>query len=126
MIDLKIDWQEYRTTFRGQEITMEIRPLKRWANALLTEIYLTAAKEKIDKKKKRELTQKDIDFAYKMQELGSKIFPDHLRNLSGIKVNGEDITIGILCEESVFSFLAMSILSQMANITAITGNDVKN
>ena len=122
--NLTIGWKPYEVDFRGHKITMELRPLKRWASMLLTPIYLEAADMKANKKKK--VTADEANFSYRIQELGMKIFPDHLRSLSGLQINNVDITINNLCDESIFASVVMDVMAELSSRSQLKDNEVKN
>jgi hypothetical protein len=122
--NLTIDWQKYETDFRGHKIEMEIRPLKRWASMLLTPLYLEGAETKKNKNKK--ITSDEANYMYRVQGIGAKILPEHIRNITGININNKTITISDLCEETIFAPLAMDIIAELSRISQLSDNDVKN
>lgn len=122
--NLTIDWKPFETDFRGHKITMELRPLKRWATMLLTPIYLEAANMKASKKKT--VTADEANFSYRIQEIGLKIFPDHVRNLNGLQINNVGITIDDLCDESIFSPIVMEIMGELSTRSQLIDDEVKN
>jgi len=157
--DIIIDWKEFKTTFQNHEITMELRPLKRWASLLLTPIGKEARDAAIKAKNRKaqlyneisgsnphmseeeinqrviatykkeqsySVTEDDINFVYKVQEKGEKVFPEHVRNIKGLSVNGAPITNDILCQETVFGPLCISIISELMNRSQLTEQDEKN
>lgn len=130
--DIIIDWELYKTNFKGHEVEMKLRPLKRWASLLLTPIFMRITEFiKTDKKKKHKseaelVTKDDIDFVYKVQEVAEKIFPVHVKDISGITINKQRIDIKTLCEESAFGPLCMDIVGELAKRSQLPELEVKN
>jgi len=131
--NLLIDWQKYETKFNGHAISMELRPLKRWANTLLTPIYQESKKFKAISEKLKNSKKKDEDvpddavtFPARCQEIGEKIFPDHVRNITGITINNREMTVEDLYSESIFTSLAMDVLAELTKMTQINKDETKN
>ena len=132
-----IDWQEFTTDFRGHTITMQLRPLKSWASVLLTPIYIKSTQKKLEKdaQKKTEeneqdklksLTVDDFNFGFEVQKVAAKIFPEHVKDIQGIQVNGQPVTIETLCDESVFATLCMDIIAELSARSQLTEAEEKN
>ena len=135
--NLLIDWQKYETEFRGHKISMELRPLKRGTSILLIPFFIEAEKRraeiKAQKKKipqktdvEREATGEELSFMYRVQEIAEKILPDHMRNFEGLTINNNAISANDLCSESIFASLVMNIIAELAKITQLTNDEVKN
>ena len=140
--DIIIDWEEYKTDFRGHEVKMQLRPLKRWASMLLTPIFKRSREVYLENKRKKDkaennpkeetekepekVTEEDINFAYRVQEIAMKVFQDHVKDIVGITVNKEAITIPVLCEESAFGPLCIDIVGELAKRSKLTEPEEKN
>lgn len=135
--NLLIDWQKYETEFRSHKISMELRPLKRGTSILLIPFFMEAEKRKAEieaQKKKipqktdveREATGEELSFMYRVQEIAEKILPDHMRNFEGLTINNNAISANDLCSESIFASLVMNIIAELAKITQLTNDEVKN
>lgn len=124
--DFIIDWAPYTTDFRGHEVTMQLRPLKRWASMLLTPLYEES--EKLDKKKKRkeEFTTDELNFTYRVQEIAAKIFLEHVKDIVGITINKQPITVQMICDESAFGSFCMDIIGELSKRTQLSDNEEKN
>ena len=98
-MDIIIDWRKYETEFAGEQISMEIRPLKSWAMFAL-QPYLDNPNPKLKKETAKEyakrLTSEEKTIlsnnSQKIQELSDKIFTEHVKNIEGITVNQKPIT----------------------------------
>ena len=132
--DIIIDWESYETDFKGHEVKMQLRPLKSWASILLTPIYMEmetrVKKIKAAKDEKRDIsdimTEDDIKFVYKIQEVAKKVFPDHVKDITGITMNGTPVNAQALCEETFFSYLCMDIIAELGKRTQLDSAEVKN
>lgn len=132
--DIIIDWEEYETDFKGHEVKMQLRPLKRWASLLLTPIFKVSREAYLENKRKKDnaevepekVTEEDINFAFNVQEIAIKVFPDHVRDVTGITVNKQAITVPILCEESAFGPLCIDIVGELAKRSQLTEPEAKN
>lgn len=124
-LDLIIGWQEFTTEFRGEEITMEVRPFRR--KAMLAVLpYLTKQMPDI----KADMTGDEIsnlaDKGFELQGLASDLFPEHVKNIQGITLNGTVPTFDDLADEPVFLPLTLAIITQIAGISNIDQADAKN
>jgi len=132
-MDIIIDWQTFSTEFADGEISMELRPLKSYAMFMLSP-YLDNPNPKLKEESVEEYTARlsGEDKArlllnsQKIQELSSKIFPDHVRNIQGVTVNGQPLTIEQIATEVVFLQLSVEICGQLASISRLTKEDEKN
>lgn len=125
-LDFIIDWEPYKTDFRGHDVTMQLRPLKRWASVLLSSIYEESAEIEKKKKKKEKFTINDINFQYRVQEVATKVFPDHVKDIVGITINKQPMSVQTLCDETAFSGLCMDIIGELSKRSQLLGDDEKN
>jgi len=124
-LDLIIGWQAFTTEFRGETITMEVRPFRR--KAMLAVLpYLTKQMPDI----KADMTGDEIsnlaDKGFELQGLASDLFPEHVKNIQGITLNGTVPTFDDLADEPVFLPLTLAIITQIAGISNIDQADAKN
>lgn len=132
-INLIIDWQKYETKFMGETISMEIRPLKRWAVFKLAPLFdaIPAKKPKESNKKwfarlTDEQKESLTDISSKIQDISGEIFSDHVKNLNGIFVNDKPVSMEILSEEFAFTHLCVQICGQLMSITNLDKGEEKN
>jgi hypothetical protein len=112
MLELILDWQEKEFDFKGSKITAELRPLKRRAMMALLPFMQGG-----------EITNQR---ALEMQGLAEKIFPDHVRNISGIRINGQPITVEQLNDEMALFSLSTDIIKVLALMSSLQKEDEKN
>ena len=132
-VDLIIGWEKYETVFMGKEISMEIRPLKRWAWFVIAPLF-----QDMPDKKKGETNQqfaarltkdergKLTAQSEKIHEKSKDIFKDHVRNIQGITVNQKPITFDIMSEEIHFMNLCIQICGKLMEISQLTEGEEKN
>lgn len=116
-MDVLIGWTKKEFKFNGEIITAELRPLKRSAMLLLSP-YISMGEEKEQSKL--------MATALELQELAEKIFPEHVRNIENLTVNGNPVKVEELAEESVFCALVGSIISTLSIISSLTTDQAKN
>jgi len=124
-LELIIDWQTFETEFRGEKISMEIRPFKR--KAMMAALpYMTNRMPDI----KDDMTAQEIgslaDKGFELQGLAAGFLPQHLRNITGITINGKPPTIEDLSEEPALLPLTLEIITQIASISNLNQGEVKN
>jgi len=116
-MDILIDWVPYETEFMDDKITCELRPLKSAAFMKLAPYMRLGGEED---------TVKITVSMFEMQQLVPSLFPEHVRELKGITINGQEVTIEQLAEESALVELVFDIIGQLAMISRIARGDVKN
>ena len=104
---------------------MEVRPFRR--KAMLAVLpYLTKQMPDI----KADMTGDEIsnlaDKGFELQGLASDLFPEHVKNIQGITLNGTVPTFDDLADEPVFLPLTLAIITQIAGISNIDQADAKN
>ena len=115
-MDVLIGWQKYETTWQGEKVSMEVRPLRRKAMMLLAP-YMMISEEK---------GVKLIVDTFELQGLAAQIFPEHVKDIQGITVNGKPVTWEDLAEEAVFCHLVGDIIGQLALISSLKESEAKN
>jgi hypothetical protein len=120
-----LDWIPYEFEHEGEKISMEIRPLKSWASILLTPFLIEAGKQRKDNEN-NVLTVENLNLSYELQKVADKIFSDHVRDIRGITINSNPVTLQELCQESVFAPVVMNIIGQLTSITRLTKEEAKN
>jgi hypothetical protein len=132
-INIIIGWQKFETDFQGQKVSMEVRPLKRWAWFVLQPIF-----QKMPSKNKDETTEAYLERltsddmgrltqgSADLQDASAKIFKDHVRNIEGITVNGEPVSFDVMAEEVVFMRLSIEICNKLMEISNIKDGEEKN
>jgi len=124
-LDLIIGWQSFETEFHGVKVSMEIRPFRRKAMMAVRPFLATGMPDIKDDMSDEEVG-KLADKAFELQELAGRILPDHLRNIEGIRVNGQQVSIEDLAEEPVFLPLTLDVVTKIAEISNIDREQEKN
>jgi len=112
-----IDWVPFETEFMGDKVTCELRRLKSEAFMKLAPYMKLAGEEDAIK-----ITVS----MFEMQQLVPSLFPEHVRNLQGITINGEIPTLDQLSEESVLVELVFDIIGELAKISRVSEGEAKN
>lgn len=116
-MDYIIGWQEYKTEFNGEQVKLQIRPLKTEAMLLLAP-YIS--------ENPGESTVKLMVNSLELQRLGKKILPDHAKDLQGITVNGQVPDWDLLCDEVMFVNLVVEIIGKLSLISILSKEEKKN
>jgi len=124
-LDLIIGWQAFETEFHGAKVNMEVRPFRRKA-MMAVRPFLGTEMPEIKEGMSDEELGKLADKAFELQELAGRILPDHLRNIEGITVNKQPVSIEDLSEEPVFLPLTLEIITKIAEISNIDREQEKN
>ena len=124
-LELIIGWQSFETEFRGEKISMEIRPFKR--KAMMAALpYITKRMPDI----KDDMTDQELgnlaDKGFELQGLAAGFLPQHVQNITGITINGKPPTIEDLSEEPALLPLTLAIITQIASISSLNQGEVKN
>ena len=127
-LELIIDWQVFETEFRGEKISMEIRPFKRKAMMAIRP-FMTEKMPKIEADMSDEEIGKMADKAFELQGLAADLFPDHVRNLKGLEgvvIDEHPVTFQDLAEETALLALTLAIITRIASISTLDSGEVKN
>lgn len=116
-MDILIGWQPYETEFRGAKVTMELLPLKVDTYKIITP-YMVKFDE--DQKKEAELN------GLELQSKALLVFKDHVKDISGITINGEPVTAEMLATQIKLSHLSHDILRELTARTLIDRVQEKN
>jgi hypothetical protein len=112
MLSLVLDWQKKKFEFMGQTVTAEIRPLKRLAMIELLP-YMNGGK----------ITIKE---SLELQGIAGTVFPEHVRNVEGIEINGQAVTMAQLSDEMALYPLTTDIIKELALISSLKDADEGN
>lgn len=133
MANVTIEWQPHETTFKGESIKMEIRPLKNWAWFEIAPLLNNKNPKKQGESKEdyiARLTDEEKlvmgKDSIKLQHFAKTIFPEHVRNLSGVTVNNQAPTNEHLSEEVVFLSFTVGIIMKLIEISSLDEEDTKN
>lgn len=118
-MDILIGWQPYETKFGGAPVTMELRPLKVPAMVKLMPYINRIGDAKGDMLK---LSMNTME----MQALAVAVFPDAVRAIDGVTVNGQAVTSEQMAEEVVFSALVGDIFAELIGRSQLSGAEEKN
>ena len=116
-MDILIGWEPYETEFRGAKVTMNLLPLKVDTYKVVTPYMVKFEK---DQKKEAELN------ALELQEKALPVFTNHVKDISGLTINGEPITAEMLSAQIKLSHLAQDILRELTARTLIEKGQEKN
>jgi len=116
-MDILIDWVPYEFEFMGDKATCEVRRLKSEAFMKLAPYMKLAGEED---------AVKITVSMFEMQQLVPLIFPDHVRNLQGITINGQPPTTQQLSEEPVLVDVVFDIVTELITLSRIGKDEAKN
>ncbi len=116
-MDILIGWQSKTYEFVGEEISVELRPLKVDAMLGLIPFIKDTEEESVSL----------IADSLELQKQSKLIFPEHVRTLKGLTINGEDVKdISVLCDEMIFSTLVVQILGDLIRMSTLTEGEEEN
>lgn len=118
MLNLCIDWKKVEVEFMGEKVRAEICPPSP-SHMLVIAPHLNFRDEEISE---REAT----DRIYKMQKAVAPILPEMIRNIEGIKVNGNPLEPLLLGTEAALGPLAVNLLAKVFNHANLDRNSEKN
>lgn len=116
-MDILIDWQKFETNFNGEKVSMMLRPLKTWAMLKLL--------PNIVNQESSNTTALALS-GMELQSFAKEIFPEFVKDIKNLTVNGSPITFEILAEESIFHNLTMEILGELIRISRLSDGEEKN
>ena len=117
VMDYLIDWQEYKTKFNGDKVTMELLPL---GNEGMIKImpFLSIGNEADS----MEATKRMFECC----KVAADIFPDHVRNIKGFTIGGKEPDGEQLSKRPIFSSFVADIIGQLSKISTLTPEEIKN
>ena len=116
MAKINLGWREYKTEFQGSEVSMELRPLKTASLLEITDLFEGYGGNKTA-----------IVGQLKMQDVFRHLHADHVRNLTGIEMEGDDkFGPDVVAGEALFLGLAVEIISELMSISHLLRGDSKN
>jgi hypothetical protein len=125
-MELNLDWRREQSA-RLADVSYEIRPLKVWAYQELMAFWEARPRETRDG---RLVTQVSPAESLKLMDVARRIFPEHVRNLSGITLRrdgaGHPATLEDVCGESPLIELAGEVLGRLVAISNLSPGDEKN
>jgi len=114
-VDLLIGWEPFEITFRGSKVSMTLRPLRTDAFQVLFP-YM----------KRLENVQENAIQAMELQGKLAPVFRDHVKDISGITINGMPPTPEDLATEIMLIGLAQSIAQELFTRSSIMAIESKN
>jgi len=124
-MELNLDWRRERSA-RLDAVSYEIRPLKVWAFQELMAFWESQPREGEGPARLRLTPVQSLGLV----DLARRIFPDHVRNLSGISLRREGSSAPAgpldLCEEAPLLELAGEVLGRLVAISELSPADEKN
>lgn len=114
-MDILIGWQPYETTFKGEAVSMELRPL-------FNDQYRLVLPFMRKFETREETTQKILEMLTKCES----IFEACVRDVKGVTVNGSPPTSKDLCYEAKIALLSQDIVQQLFIISTVPEGEEKN
>ena len=125
-MELNLDWRREESA-RMPGVSYEIRPLKVWAYQELMAFWEARPRET---REGRAVAQVSPAESLKLIEVARRIFPEHVRNLSGIALRRDGVanaaTLEDVCAEAPLIELAGELLGRLVAISDLTPGDEKN
>jgi hypothetical protein len=125
-MELNLDWRREQSA-RFADVSYEVRPLKVWAYQELMAFWEDRPRETRDG---RVVTQVSAAESLKLMDVARRIFPEHVRSLTGITVRrdgaGQPVTPEDVCNESPLIELAGEILARLVALSGLAPGDEKN
>lgn len=132
-MELNLDWRQRRSTV-WPEVCYEIRPLRVWAFQELVAYWEAAGRDgtppPADPAQAPGIRPGSLGAAARMMGVARRIFPDHVRNVTGLHLRAEGGTAvpdaAALCEEAPLLPLAAEIVAALVEISALDEGAEKN
>jgi hypothetical protein len=135
-MELNLDWRR-RQSALWPEVSYEIRPLRVWAFQELATFWeaqgagrAAAAAADPGGAGGAGSSPPSLSATARLMEVARRIFPEHVRGLSGLQVRGEGgsaaLAVSDLCEETALLPLAAEIVAGLVAISALDGAAEKN
>lgn len=125
-MELDLDWRREQSA-RLPDVTYEVRPLKVWAYQELMAFWESRPREPGEAQGTARVSPAE---SLKLIEVARRIFPEHVRQLSGITVRrdgaAQAATLDDLCAESPLIELAGEVLGKLVSISELGTADAKN
>ena len=125
-MELNLDWRREQSG-RLNMVSYEIRPLKVWAFQELMAFWEGQPREMADGQARVRISPAQ---SLPLIDLARRIFPEHVRNLSGIALRREGSSAPAspldLCEEAPLLELAGEVLGRLVAISDLNATDEKN
>jgi hypothetical protein len=125
-MELNLDWRR-EDSARLAGVSYELRPLKVWAFQELMAFWDQQPRESGEGPARVRISPAQ---SLKLVDLARRIFPDHVRNLSGITLQRDGVRGPAapldLCEESPLLELAGEVLGRLVAISELAPGDEKN
>lgn len=118
MLNLLVGWRPFDTEIKGNKISMELKPLSKEAMLILA--------PELSKETNRDDKTALWKETFEMQKLASSVFPDHVRNVAGLKVNNKVPSWKQFAEEVALSELSCTIIGELCRISSLTETEAKN
>jgi hypothetical protein len=125
-MELNLDWRREQSARLGA-VSYEIRPLKVWAFQELMAFWESQPRETADGQSRVRISPAQ---SLHLVDLARRIFPDHVRNLSGIALRRDGASAPAapldLCDEAPLLELAGEVLGRLVAISELNPGDEKN
>ena len=127
-MDLLIGWQKIEKEIQGTAVSYEIRSLKRDAFLALIP-YITESQDlanEIEGLTDAVKIGKIASATLKLQQLVEPFIEDHVRNITGITLDGQPIEPVQLAQEALLSNVCATVIGDLFTISTVTGGEEKN
>ncbi|HKI97174.1 MAG TPA: hypothetical protein VKB51_01745 [bacterium] len=140
-MELNLDWQRRRSAV-WPEVGYELRPLRVWAfqellafweaqaSAPYAEAPVEASADAPPDAARPRPGAPTLAATARLMDVARRIFPEHVRGLSGLQVRGEAgtalVAVADLCEETALLPLAAEIVARLIGISTLDEGAEKN
>ena len=125
-MELNLDWRR-RTSALWPDVSYEMRPLRVWA---FQELLACREAQGGDEAAPPRPGGPSLAASTRLMEVARRIFPEHVRGLSGLQVRSEAGTapaaVAELCEEAALLPLAAEMLAGLVEISTLDAGAEKN
>ena len=58
--------------------------------------------------------------------MSKKVFTDHVKDITGITINGKAVDVNALCDETCLAYLCMDIVGELGKRSQLNEGEAKN
>lgn len=125
-MDIVIGERLFETVFHGEKVTMRLTPLKRKDYLIIMKYYDFFNDMAMASKDQSKLSGQQLATMVELIDDFAPVFPQYVKDIEGISVNGLPVTAEVLIGEAIFINFAMEIISQLIQISTLTDGEQKN
>ncbi|MFH2075957.1 MAG: hypothetical protein ABIJ57_11540 [Pseudomonadota bacterium] len=116
-MDISTGWEPWETTFQGEKVKMKLRRLRR--GAMLKLVPFMRMDDETEELKL-------VASSFELQAVAKDVFPDHVKDIDNLTLNGAPPTPDDLADETVFNSLVMEIIARLCRMSMLSKSDEKN